>query len=321
MNGFLGFLRSLGVGRIIALGVVAAGLLGFFFYLTVRITTPPMSLLYSGLDASDSGAVVSQLEGMNVPYKLVGDGTSIMVPEDRVLRLRMSMAQKGLPSGGAVGYEIFDKGNSLGTTSFEQKINQLRALEGELARTIRSLNPIAAARVHLVLPQRELFSRDERKPSASITLRTRGTLSPSEVSAIQHLVASAVPDLKPNEISIIDQNSTLLAAGDGTPTGDAATTNQMADRRNAYEDKVKGEIEKLIGSVVGPGHVRAEVSADLNFDRSTVNAETYDPDSQVVSSSEIHDLSVQLEREVGLVAGRLRFVQYSGRKQHPGQHR
>ncbi|HKJ75553.1 MAG TPA: flagellar basal-body MS-ring/collar protein FliF [Alphaproteobacteria bacterium] len=286
MNGFLGFLRSLGVGRIIALGVVAAGLLGFFFYLTVRITTPPMSLLYSGLDASDSGAVVSQLEGMNVPYKLVGDGTSIMVPEDRVLRLRMSMAQKGLPSGGAVGYEIFDKGNSLGTTSFEQKINQLRALEGELARTIRSLNPIAAARVHLVLPQRELFSRDERKPSASITLRTRGTLSPSEVSAIQHLVASAVPDLKPNEISIIDQNSTLLAAGDGTPTGDAATTNQMADRRNAYEDKVKGEIEKLIGSVVGPGHVRAEVSADLNFDRSTVNAETYDPDSQVVSSSE-----------------------------------
>ena len=286
MNGFLGFLRSLGVGRIIALGGVAAGLLGFFFYLTVRITTPPMALLYSGLDASDSGAIVQQLEGMQVPYKLVGDGTTIMVPEDQALRLRMNMAQQGLPSGGAVGYEIFDRGNSLGTTSFEQNINRLRALEGELARTIRALNPVSAARVHLVLPERELFSKDDRKPSASIILRTRGTLSPGEVQAIQHLVASAVPDLKPNEISIVDQNGTLLASGDGTPVGESATTSQMADQRNAYEDKVKSEIEKLIASVVGAGHVRAEVSADLDFDRSTVNAEIYDPESQVVSSSE-----------------------------------
>jgi len=286
VNGFLGFLRSLGVGRIIALGGVTAGLLGFFFYLTVRITTPPMALLYSGLDAPDSGAIVQQLEGMQVPYKLVGDGTTIMVPEDQALRLRMNMAQQGLPSGGAVGYEIFDRGSSLGTTSFEQNINRLRALEGELARTIRALNPVSAARVHLVLPERELFSKDDRKPSAAIILRTRGTLSPGEVQAIQHLVASAVPDLKPNEISIVDQNGTLLASGDGTPVGESASANQMADQRNAYEDKVKAEIEKLISSVVGTGHVRAEVSADLDFNRSTVNAEIYDPESQVVSSSE-----------------------------------
>ncbi len=304
MNGFLGFVRSLGVGRIIALGGVAAALLGFFFFLTVRFTTPPMSLLYSGLDASDSGAIVQQLESMQVPYRLVGDGTTIMVPEDQALRLRMSMAQQGLPSGGAVGYEIFDRGNSLGSTSFEQNINRLRALEGELARTIRSLNQVSAARVHLVLPERELFSKDDRKPSASIILRTRGTLSPGEVQAIQHLVASGVPDLKPGEISIVDQNGTLLAAGDGTPVGEAATANEMADRRNQYEDKVKSAIEKLIGSVVGTDHVRAEVSADLDFDRSTVNAEIYDPESQVVSSSETNTETSNSNEKSGATASK-----------------
>jgi flagellar M-ring protein FliF len=287
VNGFLGFLRSLGVGRIIALGGVAAALIGFFFFLTVRVTTPPMALLYSGLDPSDSGAIVGQLDSMNVPYRLVGDGTTIMVPEDQALRLRMSMAQEGLPSGGAVGYEIFDRGNSLGSTTFEQNINRLRALEGELARTIRALNQVSAARVHLVLPERELFSREERKPSASIILKTRGTLTPSEVQAIQHLVASAVPDLQPNEISIVDQNSTLLSPGGGaTPDSQTAMANQSVERRAGYENRLKSEIEKLIGSVVGAGHVTAQVSADIDFDRTTVNAEIYDPESQVVSSSE-----------------------------------
>jgi flagellar M-ring protein FliF len=286
VNGFLGFLRSLGVGRIIALGGVAAALLGFFFFLISRVTTPAMSLLYSGLDPSDSGAVVAQLDSMQVPYRLVGDGGTIMVPEDEALKLRMSLAQQGLPSGGAVGYEIFDRGNSLGTTSFEQNINRLRALEGELARTIRSLNQVSAARVHLVLPQRELFSKDETKASAAIILRTRGTLTGAEVQAIQHLVASSVPNLKPDEISIVDQNSTLLAPGNGAPTDQAGMSTQAEQRRIDYENRLKGEIEKLIGSVVGPGHVRAEVSADIDFDRTTVNAEIYDPDSQVVASSE-----------------------------------
>jgi flagellar M-ring protein FliF len=286
VNGFLGFLRSLGVGRIIALGGVAAALLGFFFYLTVRITTPPMALLYSGLDPSDSGAIVAQLDSQGIQYRLAGDGGTIMVPEDQALKLRMSMAQQGLPTGGVVGYEIFDRGNSLGTTSFEQNINRVRALEGELARTIRSLNQVSAARVHLVLPERELFSKEERKPSAAIILRTRGTLTPSEVQAIQHLVASSVPDLKPDEISIVDQNSTLLAPGNGATTDQAGNSVQAEQRRIDYENRLKSEIEALIGSVVGPGHVRAEVSADIDFDRTTVNAEIYDPDGQVVSSTE-----------------------------------
>ena len=245
-----------------------------------------MALLYSGLDTADSGAVVAQLDSMQVPYRLVGDGGTIMVPEDQALKLRMSMAQQGLPSGGAVGYEIFDKGTSLGTTSFEQNINRLRALEGELARTIRSLNQVSAARVHLVLPQRELFSKDQTKASAAVILRTRGTLTGPEVQAIQHLVAASVPDLKPDEISIVDQNSTLLAPGGGAPTDEAGMSTQAEQRRIDYENRLKGEIEKLIGSVVGPGHVRAEVSADIDFDRTTVNAEIYDPDSQVVASSE-----------------------------------
>lgn len=286
MDGFLSFLRSLGVGRLIAMGGVAATLIAFFIYLTLRMTAPPMGLLFSGLDGSDSGAIVSKLESMDVPYRLGGDGGTIMAPQDQVLRLRMSLAQEGLPAGGGVGYEIFDRGSTLGSTSFEQNINRLRAMEGELARTISALNKVASARVHLVLPERQLFSRDQRPPSASIILRTRGgQLTHSEVLAIQHLVASAVPSLEPNQISIIDQNSTLLARGGESDPANAFTA-KSEERRLAYESRLKNQIEKLISSFVGEGRVRAEVSAEMDFDRTTLNAEIYDPEGQVVRSTQ-----------------------------------
>src|SRR5690606_8722568 len=152
-----------------------------------RVTSPSLALLYGNLDIRDSGQIVSKLEAMKVPYELTGNGSQMLVPEDQVLRLRMTMAEAGLPSGGSIGYEIFDRSEALGTTSFVQNINHLRALEGELARTIRSLDDVQSARVHLVLPKREVFSREHREPSASIVLRTRGgRLDAAQVRAIQN---------------------------------------------------------------------------------------------------------------------------------------
>src|SRR5262249_46523952 len=152
---------------------------------------------------------------LSIPYQLRGDGAQILVPSDQVAKLRMTMAEQGLPRGGSVGYELFDKSESFGASATAQNINQLRALEGELARTITGLGPVLAARVHLVLPRRELFQRDGQEASASIVLKLRGAerLSKAQVAAVQHLVASAVPGLKPTRVSVVDGEGTLLARG------------------------------------------------------------------------------------------------------------
>lgn len=186
-------LRNLGPMKLAALGAVALGLIAFFVFLAARLTSPGMSLLYSGLDAANSEQIVQRLETQQIPYELRNNGDQIYVPQDQVARLRLAMAGEGIPTGGSIGYEIFDRADALGTTNFVQQINQLRALEGELSRTIRSLRQVKAARVHLVLPKRELFSRDRNDPTASVVLVLQGSLDKEQVQAIQHLVASAVP--------------------------------------------------------------------------------------------------------------------------------
>ena len=163
MTPVLETLRSLGPVRLSALAGVTVGLIAFFIFLTTRLSSPGMALLYGDLEIGDSSQIVSQLEALNVPYALRGDGRQIMVPSDQVLRLRMVMAEEGLPSGGSVGYEIFDDSSTLGSTNFVQSVNHARAMEGELARTIRSLNSVASARVHLVMPKRQLFSRQQQE--------------------------------------------------------------------------------------------------------------------------------------------------------------
>ncbi len=281
-------IRNLGPIRLLTIAGVLAGVVGFFFFLMTRLTAPDMALLYNDLSTSDSGRIVGKLETLKVPYELRGNGTSIMVPSDQVLRLRMSMAQEGLPAGGNIGYEIFDKSDSLGTSSFVLNINHLRALEGELSRTIGSLAYVRSARVHLALPKRELFQRDQQEPTASVVLQMNGgrRLDKSEVLAIQNLVAAAVPRLKPARISIIDGQGTLLARGQdgdaasgvGTQTGDEAKT--------AYESRSVRMVEEMLERILGPGRVRAEVTAEMDFDRISTTSETYDPDGQVVRSTQ-----------------------------------
>jgi flagellar M-ring protein FliF len=161
VQGLLEFAKTLGAPRIAAMAAVTLALVGFFAFLILRVTAPQMTPLFTDLSYDDSSAIVKELERQGIAYELRNDGGIVMVPKDRVARLRMSLAGEGLPKGGGVGYEIFDKSDALGTTSFIQNINNLRALERELSRTIRGLERVVAARVHLVLPERPLFSRDK----------------------------------------------------------------------------------------------------------------------------------------------------------------
>jgi flagellar M-ring protein FliF len=284
------FLRSFGAGRLAAMGVVTLALIGFFAFVIVRVTTPEMVPLFSDLSLQDSAAVVKELEGEAVPYELRQDGSGILVPKDQVARLRMRLAEQRLPAGGSVGWEIFDKGDGFSATSFVQNVNHLRALEGEIARSIKALDRVASARVHLVVPERPLFTRDAPQPSASIVVRTRGDLSQGEVRAIRRLVASAVQGLKPEKVSLVDEGGRLLADGAETEeTAGAAGDERVA----ALEKRLRERVEAIVGRVVGADRARVEVRAEIDRTRSTQTSDVFDPESRVARSVQNREESSQ----------------------------
>ena len=287
MNGILQTLRNLGAVRLAAIALALAGTAVFFVVMTHRIAAADMGLLFSGLDPKDSGQIIQKLDSLNVPYELRAQGAQILVPSDQVTKLRMQLAEQGMPRGGSIGYEIFDKPDSFGPSQFVENINKVRALEGELERTIGSLSVVQSARVHLVLPQRELFSRERQDASASVVVRQRSAerLSHNQIAAIQHLVASAVPGLTTNRVSIVDADGNLLARGDGG-TNDPLSTSNTEEMRINYENRLSRSVEELLDRTVGPGKSRVDVRADMNFDRITTNSESYDPDGQVVRSTQ-----------------------------------
>jgi len=279
------------------MGAVAVGLVGFLIFLMLRLSQPQLAVLYTDLTFNDSLQIVKKLEGMNVPHEIRQDGSIILAPRENVLRLRMEMADSGLPAGGTVGYEIFDKADTLGATSFVQNINKVRAIEGELARTIRVLRQITMARVHLVLPKRKLFGRKSREPSASIVVKTRGELDPGQIKAIQHLAASAVEGLKPGRVSVVNENGRLLATGreDGAQPGGR----EFEERNRATERRMRKEIEDIVASVVGNGRVRVRVSAEMDYSKITKTTDVYDPDGQVVRSTQSREESANATTPTG----------------------
>jgi flagellar M-ring protein FliF len=287
VQGLVEFVKTLGASRIAAMGAVTIALVGFFAFLIMRVTTPQMTPLFTDLAYDDTAAIVKELDRQAVPYELRNDGNIVLVPKDRVARLRMSFAEGGLPKGGGVGYEIFDKSEALGTTSFVQNINNVRALEGELARTIRSLDRVQDARVHLVMPDRPLFSRDKAEATASIVIKARGALEAQQVRAIRHLVATAVNGLRPERVSIVDERGQLLADGAGN---DANGGDVSADERQvAFEKRLRNQVETIVSSVVGPNHARVQVAADFDFNRVTQTSDKYDPEGRVVRSSQTRE--------------------------------
>jgi flagellar M-ring protein FliF len=243
--------------------------------------------LYSGLSMQDGNKIVQTLDAQNVPYRLEGNGTQIMVPEGDVNRIRLTLAGEGLPSSGSVvGYEVFDKSETLGTSDFIYNVNMVRALEGELSRTIGSLNKVSDARVHLVMPKRELFSRERQEPSASVKLDLlpAAELSTSEISAIRHLIATAVPNLKINKITVIDSKGRLLAKGADDPNDPEVAAANAEQFKVTFENRMRKTVEELLESTIGYGKVQAQVSAEIDFDRIVTNTEEFDPEGQVVRS-------------------------------------
>ena len=287
MQGLVEFVRTIGATRVMAMAAVAAALIGFFAFLILRVTAVPMTPLFTDLSFEDSSAIVRDLERQTIPYQIRNEGAIVLVPKDAVTRLRMKLAESGLPKGGGVGYEIFDKSDALGATSFVQNINHLRALEGELSRTIRAIDRVAAARVHLVLPERPLFSRERQEPSASIVLKLRGSLEAQQVRAIRHLVASAVNGLKPRRVSVVDETGRLLA--DGADDSLSGLGGSADERKTAFERRLRENVENIVSSVVGPGRARVQLTADFDFNRVTQTTDKFDPEGRVVRSSQTRE--------------------------------
>ncbi|PSC06886.1 flagellar M-ring protein FliF [Alsobacter soli] len=288
MNGLIEFLNKLGPARIAAMGAVTLALVGFFAFVIMRVTQPTMGVLYADLGPEDSSAIVRELDQRGVKYELREDGRAIATPKADIPRLRMDLAGKGMPAGGSVGYEIFDKGDAFSSTSFVQGVNQLRALEGELARTIRSLSRVQSARVHLVIPERKLFMRDREPASASIALKVSGDLDSSQVRAIRHLVASAVEGMKPERISIVDERGRLLADG---AQGDNGGPAAVEEKQQNYERRLRTQVEEIVASVVGQGRTRVQVSAEMDLNRVQQTSESFDPESRVVRSTQTRNES------------------------------
>ncbi|MCA3270308.1 MAG: flagellar M-ring protein FliF [Alphaproteobacteria bacterium] len=287
MGGLLETLKKLGPVKLAALGGVALVMVILFGVMAGGMSGASMQMLYSKLDTKDATRIVAELSKLNIPYQLTENGTTIMVPPANVGKARISMAELGLPQDGSVGYELFDNTNALGTSTFQQNISKMRALEGELARTISAIDAVRTARVHLVMPERELFSRDKQKARASVFVGLRGKgLSKTQIAAIQHLVAAAVPQLEVSNISIIDDKGNLIARGSGQEDDQAFIMMNNDEMRIAQENRLKADVEELIASVVGPGNVRAQISAEMDFNKVTRDSEVYDPESKVERSTQ-----------------------------------
>lgn len=302
MKRFLDSLLSLGAPRLLGISGVGLAVLAILGVVAMRAGTQPMVLLYGDLELSDSGQVSAALDKLHVVYEIKGGGSQILVPSDDVDRLRLALARDNLPTGGSVGYEVFDRGDSLTSNQFQQQINQLRALEGELGRTIRTIRGVRNARVHLVMAKREPFAREQQDAQASIVLSMAGAqrMSDDEVAAIVNLVSAAVPGLKAQNISIVDNRGQLLARA-GRSTGQDGITSHNDEVRRAMEQRLARAVEDMLGRTLGPGHVRAEASVEMDFDRVSETHEQFDPDGQVVRSQQsVTDGSKSTEAQPGV---------------------
>ncbi|MFC6789366.1 flagellar basal-body MS-ring/collar protein FliF [Methylobacterium komagatae] len=285
MKPIIDLVTKLGPARLAAMAAVTLTLIGFFAFLILRVSRPDMGVLFSDLSMQDSAAVIRDLDSRGIRYETRGEmGQTIMAPRADLPRLRMDLAGKGLPAQGGVGYEIFDKGDAFSSTNFVQNVNHLRALEGELARSIRAIGRVQAARVHLVLPERRLFERDREAPSAAIVLKLMGELDAGQVRAIRHLAASAVEGLRPDRVSIVDERGRLLA--DGAKGAEQEGVAAMEDRQVGLERRLRSQIEDVVAGIVGPGRAKVQVNAELDLNRIESRSETFDPESRVVRSSQ-----------------------------------
>jgi flagellar M-ring protein FliF len=286
MKGLIESIRKLGMVRVAMLAGVTLGIIGAFVWLELQGPgRGRMAELASDLDSQTAQQIATDLTGHKIPYRL--EGGHLFVPDSDLAAARALLTTNGLSSQGTTGYEIFDRGTDLAVTDFDQQVKLTRALEGELARTIVSVHGITHARVHLVLPRREPFSRDRLHAQASVmlTLAGRQTLSPEAVQSVVDLVAAGVPGLRPQDVTVVDSNLHLLVqAGEGDdPRAQSAMGESI---RQKTEARLAEAVELMLERSLGPGHVHAEASIRMNFDKVNETQEKYDPDGSVVRSTQ-----------------------------------
>ncbi|MGR4867108.1 flagellar basal-body MS-ring/collar protein FliF [Caulobacter sp. LARHSG274] len=285
MDKLLSAIQRFGVGRLAALIGVAAGAIAVIAAVTMMMSKQPNELLLSNVDPKESAAATQALDTAGIKYETKSDGSTIYVARDKVNSARQLIFTKGLVTSGSVGYEIFDTGNALGQTDFVQQLNRQRALQGELERTIQGWDGVRAARVHLVIPKRQLFEEDAEKPTAAVTISTGREPSADMVRAVQNLVAGSVAGMKPDAVNVIDQHGKTLSAG-----GDESLAGKLAqDAKSEAEARIAKTVKEMIDGVLGPGKARVNVTADLDLNRVTTQERKFDPDGQVIRSESTNE--------------------------------
>ena len=299
-------LKGAGSTRLVVLSVIGVVLLMAFGFLSLKLGSPVMSTLYSNLGTEDSSAVVTELGGLGVKFEVRSGGSEILVESQDVLKVRMMLAEKGLPSKASiVGYEIFDKESMLGTSNFVMNVNLVRALEGELARTIGAMGSIKSARVHLVIPKRDVFKKTDFEPTASVVLNLNNRLDvpKQEALAVRHLVSSSVPGLKPSSVTIVDNNGKILAKAKTADDNAFGSTTDATEYKFGLEERMRGTITDLLEQAVGAGKVETQVSVDVSFEKVTVSSESFNPDEQVARSTQTtEEISSMNNKDAGEVS-------------------
>lgn len=282
---------------LIALAAVISFMVGFFLWGSGKSMVP----LYQSLDAQSSAEVVDALKAAGEPYELANNGT-VMVGADRLPEIRMLMAQQGLPGGDGVGLEMLNQDQSLGTSQFIEQARYQRAIETELARSIQTIGAIRAARVHIAQPEKSVFVRDRKTPTASVVVDIKGgsSLGRSQVNGIVHLVASSINDLSPENVSVVDQSGNLLTNQGDDAAGMGLTSRQFQYRQN-LEQAYARRIESLLAPIVGSDRVRAQVSAEIDFSRREGTSQTYGPGEGVLLSEQLNETVRSLGGGEGVV--------------------
>ena len=274
--------RHLGLNQKVSVIIASAALIGALAGLALWSSRAEYSLLYGRLAESEGARVISELDNAKIPYRTGAGGTSIYVPAEKVHSVRMQLAGRGIPKGDGVGFEIFDKPN-FGISDFVQRANYLRAVQGELVRTISQMDEIDSARVMIVVPENRLLLANNQHPTASVFVKVRGSSQlPSEsVSSIRFLVANSVEGLKPNFVTVVDNRGHVLSETQEEDSILGLTTSQLGARRN-LEHYLSKKTEGMLEQVLGPGQAIVRVSADINLDTVTRTEERFDPDGQVI---------------------------------------
>jgi flagellar M-ring protein FliF len=275
-------LGAMPVIKQVSLIIALAATIAIGVALVLWSQAPSYSLLFGGLDDRQAADIVKSLEAQKIPYQLDSTSGNLMVPAARVHEVRLKLAGEGLPKSAETGYQLLDKDQGFGVSQFKENIQYLRALEGELARSIEAISAIKSARVHLAIPKRTVFVRKEQEPTASVVINLNGSLTEQQVNAITHLVASSVPNMKATGVSVIDQNGNLLSQQQAN-LGMNMSLKQLEYTRN-IEQTLAARIQDLLSPLVGSKGVRAQVTAEMDFSVQEQTRENYNPDPEAVRS-------------------------------------